>query len=376
MDSFVVKDGKQLRLGYTTGSCAAAAAKAAVRMLLSGETVGTIRLLTPKGIMLDLPVLEISRSPDSVSCAIRKDSGDDPDVTNGSLIFATVSLTEGKEIRIDGGEGVGRVTKPGLDQPVGAAAINSVPRRMIRENLSEVCELFDYHEGLSVIISVPGGEIIAQRTFNSRLGIIGGISILGTSGIVEPMSEQALIDTIRIEIKQRRALGKQYVLLTPGNYGKTFLENALGVDPSVPVMTSNFIGDALDSCKEAGFEGVLLVGHIGKLVKIAGNMMNTHSRYGDCRMEILTSQAAACGLAPEKAAEMLECATCDDALRILQEEGLFERTLSRLMKRISEQLNLRTAGEPPVEAVIFSNVYGILAKTENAELFRDRIIRV
>ena len=373
MDSFVVKDGKQLRLGYTTGSCAAAAAKAAARMLLSGETVEMIRLLTPKGITLELPVLEITRGSDSVSCAIRKDSGDDPDVTNGTLIFASVSLASGNEILIDGGKGVGRVTKPGLDQPVGAAAINSVPRRMIRENLHEVCELLDYHGGLSVVISVPEGEKLAQRTFNSRLGITGGISILGTSGIVEPMSDQALIDTIRLEINQRRAVGKRYVLLTPGNYGKTFLENELGVDPAVPVMTSNFIGDALDSCKEAGFEGVLLVGHIGKLVKIAGNMMNTHSRYGDCRMEIMTSNAAACGLSQEKAAEMLECATCDDALRILKEEDLSEKTLACLMERISANLNHRTGGKPPVEAVIFSNVYGILAETENAESLKQRI---
>ena len=372
MDSFVVKDGKQLRLGYTTGSCAAAAAKAAARMLLTGETVETIRLLTPKGITLELPVLAVTRGSDSVSCAIRKDSGDDPDVTNGTLIFASVSLTSGREILIDGGEGIGRVTKPGLDQPVGAAAINSVPRRMIRENLSEVCELTDYHGGLSVIISAPEGEKLAQRTFNSRLGITGGISILGTSGIVEPMSDQALIDTIRLEISQRRTLGKHYVLLTPGNYGKTFLENTLGVGPAVPVMTSNFIGDALDHCKEAGFEGILLVGHIGKLVKIAGNMMNTHSRYGDCRMEIMASHAAACGLSPEKAAEMLECATCDDALRILREAGLFESTLARLKERISANLNHRTGSEPPVETIIFSNVYGILAETENAELFKER----
>ena len=372
MDSFVVKDGKQLRLGYTTGSCAAAAAKAAARMLLTGETIETIRLLTPKGITLELPVLAVTRGTDSVSCAIRKDSGDDPDVTNGTLIFASVSLTPGREILIDGGEGIGRVTKPGLDQPVGAAAINSVPRRMIQENLSEICERLDYHGGLSVVISAPEGEKLAQKTFNPRLGITGGISILGTSGIVEPMSDQALIDTIRLEISQRRALGKRYVLLTPGNYGKTFLENTLHVDPAVPVMTSNFIGDALDSCKEAGFAGILLVGHIGKLVKIAGNMMNTHSRYGDCRMEIMASHAAACGLSPVKAAEMLECATCDDALRILQEEGLFESTLARLSERISANLNCRTGGEPPVEAVIFSNVYGILAQTEHAELFKER----
>ena len=302
IESFVTKDGKRLRLGYTTGSCASAAAKAAAWMLLTGEKRENISLTTPKGIELKLPVLEIERTNDQVSCAIRKDSGDDPDITDGALIFATVSRKAGAGISIDGGTGVGRVTKRGLDQPVGAAAINSVPRQMIRENLEEVCKTLDYPDGLSVVISVPAGEELAKRTFNPRLGIVGGISILGTSGIVEPMSEQALIDTIRLELKQRRLGGAEEVLLTPGNYGKDFAARSFDVRPEIPVMTSNFIGDALDSCKELGFQNVLLVGHIGKLVKLAGGMMNTHSRYGDCRMEIMTAHAAAAGLTP--------CASC------------------------------------------------------------------
>lgn len=366
IESFVTKDGKRLRLGYTTGSCASAAAKAAAWMLLTGEKRENISLTTPKGIELKLPVLEIERTNDQVSCAIRKDSGDDPDITDGALIFATVSRKAGAGISIDGGTGVGRVTKRGLDQPVGAAAINSVPRQMIRENLEEVCKTLDYPDGLSVVISVPAGEELAKRTFNPRLGIVGGISILGTSGIVEPMSEQALIDTIRLELKQRRLGGAEEVLLTPGNYGKDFAARSFDVRPEIPVMTSNFIGDALDSCKELGFQNVLLVGHIGKLVKLAGGMMNTHSRYGDCRMEIMTAHAAAAGLRQERCEEMLGCATCDDALRILQEEGLMQQTLDRLMTRISGNLNRRTGEEPTVEVIVFSNVYGTLVETDHA----------
>ena len=373
MDSFVVKDGKKLRLGYTTGSCAAAAAKAAAIMLLSGRKIESIRLTTPKGIPLDLPVTDITRGDEFVSCAIRKDSGDDPDVTDGAMIYAKVTRIPEKQIIIDGGSGVGRVTKRGLDQPVGAAAINSVPRRMIRENLEEVCGMLDHREGLSVIISVPDGEKIAQKTFNPRMGIIGGISILGTSGIVDPMSEQALTDTIRLELKQRRAEGKQYALLTPGNYGKDFLQKTFGIDPAIPVMTSNFIGDALDGCRELEFRGVLLVGHIGKLVKTAGGMLNTHSRYGDCRMEILAAYAAASGLSAEKTAEVLECAACDDALRICREEGVYDAVLKRLTARTSAQLNHRTAGKPPVEVLIFSNVFGILGETENARTLLEKI---
>ena len=215
MEEYIVKDGKKLRLGYTTGSCAAAASKAAAWMLLTGKRKEQIRINTPKGITLNLDVQQISMEDDVVSCAIEKDGGDDPDVTKGSLVFAQVTRTETPGIIIDGGHGVGRVTKRGLDQPVGAAAINSVPRQMIRENLEEVCHLTDYHGGLSVVISVPGGEQLAKKTFNPRLGIIGGISILGTTGIVEPMSEQALVDTIRVELRQRKANGAEYVLLTP-----------------------------------------------------------------------------------------------------------------------------------------------------------------
>ncbi len=225
MEQYVTKDGKRLRLGYTTGSCAAAAAKAAAWMLLTGRPLETIGLTTPKGIRLELAVREIHISPEEASCAIEKDGGDDPDITKGTLIYATVRPDPHPGIHIDGGLGIGRVTKPGLDQPVGNAAINSVPRQMIRENVEEVASAVDYRGGLSVVIWAPEGERLAQKTFNPRLGIQGGISILGTTGIVEPMSEKALVDTIRVELRQRREQGHDYVLLTPGNYGSDFIHN-------------------------------------------------------------------------------------------------------------------------------------------------------
>ena len=228
MEEYIVKDGKKLRLGYTTGSCAAAAAKAATWMLLSGRRKERISLLTPKGIRLELSVEEIQMEADAVSCAIRKDSGDDPDATRGTLVFARARRTDAPGVTIDGGQGVGRVTKRGLDQPVGAAAINSVPRRMIRENVEEVCRALDYPGGIEILVSVPEGEALARKTFNPRLGIVGGISILGTTGIVEPMSEQALVDTIRVELRQRRESGADYVLLTPGNYGADFIRGKNG----------------------------------------------------------------------------------------------------------------------------------------------------
>ena len=189
-----------MRYGFTTGSCAAAAAKAAAYMLITGREKRSITIETPKGIPYTTELMDIYREEKKVRCAVKKDGGDDPDITTGAFICASVSYGSKEEatIEIDGGSGVGRVTKPGLDQPMGNAAINSVPRKMIEKEVREVCELLDYKGSLMVEISIPQGEELAIQTFNPRLGIIGGISILGTSGIVEPMSSQALLDTIRV----------------------------------------------------------------------------------------------------------------------------------------------------------------------------------
>ena len=372
MEQYIEKDGKRLRLGYTTGSCAAAAAKAAAWMLLTGRRKETITLDTPKGIRLELTVREITMRADSVSCAIEKDSGDDPDVTKGTLIFASVRRTDEPGVHIDGGEGVGRVTKRGLDQPVGNAAINSVPRQMIRENVEEVMALTDFSGGLDVVISAPEGETLAKKTFNPRLGIVGGISILGTTGIVEPMSEAALVETIRVELRQRRENGADYILLAPGNYGADYIRDFIGLDPKTAVLTSNFIGDSLEFCKEFGFHGALLIGHIGKFVKLAGGMWNTHSKFGDCRMEIIASHSAALGLRAERTEEILHCATCDDALRILDEEGLKDAFLVRLGQRIGTMLGYKS-GELKSGAILFSKEYGFLCETEGAEELLEQI---
>ena len=373
MEEFIEKDGRKLRWGYTTGACAAAAAKAAAWMLLTGLRKETISLVTPKGVPLTLAVEAISMEPGRVSCAIRKDSGDDPDVTNGCLIYAAVTGKEAPGIAIDGGFGVGRVTKKGLDQSVGSAAINSVPRQMIRENLEEILALTDSKAGLNVVISVPEGEKLAKQTFNPRLGIVGGISILGTTGIVEPMSEKALIDTIRVELNQRRANGDDYVLLTPGNYGCDFIRAGLVLNSEQAVQTSNFIGQALDICRELGFQGVLLVGHIGKLVKLAGGMMNTHSKYGDCRMEILAAHAGAAGLPPENIGELLDCVACDDASRILKDAGCFEKTMAGLTERILHHLRHRAGEELEIGTILFSKEYGLLAQSDNAGKLIEKI---
>ena len=372
MEQFVEKDGKRLRLGYTTGSCAAAAAKAAAWMLLTGREKTTVTLDTPKGIRLELPVVDIRAGTDSVSCAIQKDGGDDPDITSGTLIYASVTKTDTPGIVIDGGHGVGRVTKRGLDQPVGNAAINSVPRQMIAENVRQVCELCDYPGGIRVIISAPEGEALAKKTFNPRLGIVGGISILGTTGIVEPMSEDALVQTIHVELNQKRTAG-DYVLLTPGNYGTEFIRGEMGLDMNLAVQTSNFIGSSIDHCRSLGFSGALLIGHIGKLVKLAGGMMNTHSKYGDCRMDILAAHAGMAGVRPNRIAEIMDCAACDDAVRILKEEGKDAAVLKTVTDKVLFHLQHR-AEEMEIGVLIFSKEYGILGESENARALLEKIL--
>ena len=368
MNEFIIQDGKRLRLGYTTGSCAAAASKAAAYMLLSGRRKDHITLETPKGITLELDIEDIAMSDTAVSCAVRKDAGDDPDITDGALVYSCVTYSNTPGVTIDGGEGVGRVTKPGLDQPVGNAAINSVPRLMIKENTEEVMKLFDCGEGLSVVISIPQGKELAKKTFNPRLGIVGGISVLGTTGIVEPMSEKALVDTIRAELSQRRALGFETALLTPGNYGAEFIRASLDTDPEKAVQTSNFIGDTLDICRELGFKRLLLIGHIGKLVKLAGNMMNTHSKYGDCRMEILAAHAGAAGADTGLIKKMLECVACDEAVRLMREADpvLEKAALKSVTARAKANLSHRAGDGMSVEMIMFSKEYGVLGETENA----------
>ena len=368
MEQFVYKNHKKLRYGYTTGSCAAAASKAAAAMLLSGKEISYVELHTPKGIDLRLEVLDISREGNTVSCAIQKDGGDDPDVTNGILIYAKVSREPADEaqIIIDGGIGVGRVTKPGLEQPVGAAAINKVPRQMIRENLEAVCEQYHYHGKLSVVISIPSGVELAAKTFNPRLGIVGGISVLGTSGIVEPMSEQALIDTIRVEMRQKLANGMEYLLVVPGNYGIDFLDQyGHGLQLEDAVKCSNFVGEALDAAVEFGAKGVLLVGHIGKFVKLAGGIMNTHSHNADARMELLTVHAALLGAPVELLQKMMECVTTDDALKYLKEADLMEPVMERIMEKMEFYVNQRAQHQLELGVITFSNVFGILGQTKN-----------
>lgn len=371
-DYYIIKNNRKMRFGYTTGSCAAAAAKGAAEILLGKQKIKEVPLMTPKGILLYLELLDIREEEGAVSCAVRKDAGDDPDTTDGILVFARVEkLKDSGEsaqpsILLDGGEGVGRVTRPGLSQKVGEAAINPVPRTMILSAVRETAEKYQYKGKLKVIISVPGGEETARRTFNPRLGILGGISILGTSGIVEPMSEAALIESIRVEMAQKAAEGMEYLLVTPGNYGADYLKGHMDLPFEKNIKCSNYVGETIDMAVNMGIKGILFVSHIGKFVKVAAGIMNTHSHNADARMETLCACAIRAGAGLDCAKEILDCGTTDEALAVLKRYGVLKESMEQMMLKIQFYLDHRSYEQILLGAVIFSNEYGYLGQTENA----------
>ena len=367
LELYIPVGRQKLRCGCTTGTCAAAAAAGAAALLLTGETLPAARIRTPAGVEVEAALLEHAAGAGWASCAVRKAGGDDPDVTDGTLIFARVEKTDAPGLSIDGGEGVGRVTLPGLDQPVGAAAINSTPRRMIAEQLEAARARAGYAGGLRAVISAPEGAALAKRTFNPRLGIVGGISILGTSGIVKPMSEAALLDSLYLEMDQRRAAGVEDLLLTPGNYGEAFAREVLGLRLDRWCLCSNYLGAAIDHAAGAGFRSVLVVGHLGKLIKAAAGCMNTHSRTADARRETLTAHAALAGADGPLLRALFNAPTTDAGVELLQEAGLLGPVMASLGEALDEKLKARAGEGLAIEALFFSNQYGILGKTPGAE---------
>lgn len=372
-DYYVIRGNKKMRFGYTTGSCAAAACKGAAEILLSGNRQETVQLMTPKGILLTLELKNIRIESDKVTCAIQKDAGDDPDTTNGIMVYASVQKTNDPGIVVDGGIGVGRVTKAGLSQKIGEAAINPVPKAMILREAAETAEKYDYEGGLKIIISVPEGIEIGKKTFNPRLGIVGGISILGTSGIVEPMSEAALVQSINVEMKQHFLQGEEYILVTPGNYGADYLREHMDLPYEKNIKCSNYVGETIDMAVDMGVKGILFIAHIGKFVKVAAGIMNTHSHSADGRMEVLASNAIRADAPLECAKEILDASTTDEALEILERYQVMQGTMREILDRIQFYLNHRSYEQILLGAVIFNNTCGYLGQTADAAELIEKI---
>lgn len=375
LEMYCVVDEKnnKLRYGYTTGSCAAAAAQAAAKMLLTGEKVEEVALQTPKGILLHLLIEDIQMGIEEVRCAVRKDGGDDPDVTHGILVYARVRKSQESGIRLEGGKGVGRVTRPGLEQPVGAAAINKVPRQMIRENVEMVCHQQGYTGGMDVVIEIPEGIEISKKTFNPRLGIQGGISVLGTSGIVIPMSEAALVASIRLEMEMLVKNGAKYLVITPGNYGQAFSKEQMNIDLTYSMKCSNYVGETLDMARELSVKGILFIAHIGKFIKVAGGIMNTHSRNADSRAEVMAANALRAGASRKTVMEILDSITTEQSIDILIREHCLEKTMEEVLQRVDYYLSKRGGEQLEVGAVLFSSVHGKLGETSGVKRLCEEI---
>ena len=422
MEEYVIKNQKKLRLGITTGTCSAAAAQAATMQLLLGVESHAVTLRTPKGMTVSVPVYLLESDDRRASYKVIKDSGDDPDVTNGTDVCVTVEYvqqsasaetdgsvgTRGNKnvsvetggntgsdgiveastrsskhgsqdrscaftskaypyLTLDGGIGIGRVTKEGLEQAVGQAAINRVPRQMIFDAVADVCEKANVCEPLHITVWMPEGETLAKRTFNLKLGIEGGLSVLGTSGILEPMSEQAIVATIETEIRQLHAVGEEKILVTPGNYGQAYASEYLKLDLTKSVKSSNYIGDTIDLAISYGMKDFLLVGNIGKLVKLAAGIFNTHSKVADGRGEIFAVHAAMAGAGADVVQEIYNCINTDRMLDVVEREGLREAVMQSILAAIEKHVDGRIGDAMRFGVIVFSEKYGYLGQTSDAE---------
>lgn len=369
LEEYIKSGNKLLRCGYTTGTCATLACKACALIYFTKKNIDTISVITPKGIEVVADVLDISINQNKITCAIRKDAGDDIDVTDGMLIYAIITFTKTNQIRITGGEGIGKVTKKGLNQPVGEYAINSTPRKMIEDELTNISLEYDYDGGFDVTIFAPTGEEISKRTFNSNLGIIGGISIIGTTGIVQPQSLQALIDSIEVEVNVHNANKVKRLILTFGNYGENFIgQSNYDILKNIEqIKISNFVGETLDLLYHTDVEEVMIIGHIGKVIKLAGGIMNTHSKYGDCRVEIFSSHSALNGASNEIIHQLMESATTDACIDILDNIGLRDKVLDSVMIKATQYINKRVNDKIKVGIITFSNIHGKLAISKTGE---------
>lgn len=375
MEEYVYIDGKKYKRGYTTGSCATGAAKAATYMILTKETLETVNIDTPKGIPLNLNVENVDINNVFAQCSIQKDGGDDIDATHKMHIYAKAELIDSNEIIIDGGIGIGRVTKKGLGIEIGKAAINKTPISMIQ---SEVRKVIGDSKGVKITIFAPEGETIAKKTFNPRLGIVGGISIIGTTGIVEPMSDEGWKKSLSIELEMKKAQGMDKIILVPGNHGEMFIKESLGIDSKYIVRTSNFIGYMLKEAQRIGFKKILMAGHLGKYVKIAGGIFNTHSKVADARNEILIANLALMNAPFELINKVNECLTTEEFIEILEDDKykkykeIYNILCEKCKKRIDIYMN---DDEIDIEVMIFSMEKKLLGESKKAgdlkEVFYD-----
>ncbi|MDT2830543.1 cobalt-precorrin-5B (C(1))-methyltransferase CbiD [Vagococcus carniphilus] len=364
MEEFVYVNGKKMRKGYTTGSCATAASVAATHLLLNEEECEEVVVLSPVDKEIRIPIESIERVDDKTAIAsVRKNGGDDADATHGMLIYSKVTLRDDAEVTIEGGEGIGRVTQEGLLVPIGKPAINPKPRKMIGDNIRK---MLGESRGADILIFAPEGYEIAKQTMNRNLGIIGGISILGTTGIVTPMSEDSWKAAISIELEMKKKQGFEKIVLSPGNYGEDFAVNKMMIDETKIVSMSNFVGYVLKEVQRIGFEEVLMIGHLGKLIKVSAGIFSTHSKDADARAEILVANLALMGMPIPDLERVSKCLTTEAAGDIISEtgyEGVYQIIADKIKFRSEKLLKYRDP-KVKVDVVLFSSKTGLLSSTK------------
>ena len=363
MGEFVFYNGKKLRKGYTTGSCATAAASAAAYFLFHDKAYEEIKIELPNKEKIMIPIHSIEVKKDGCQAFVVKDGGDDVDATDGMLIGVEVTRNTTNQLIIEGGVGIGRVTEIGLQLPVGEAAINSVPRKMIERSVRKI---IGSNIGARITVFAPEGEEIAKQTMNRRLGIQGGISILGTTGIVTPMSEEGWKQSISLELEMKKSQGYNSVILCPGNYGETFALKTLKLNETRIVSMSNFVGYVLKEIQRLKFEKVLMVGHLGKLIKVSAGIFSTHSRDADARAEILVANLALLGMPVTQLQQIEQCLTTEAAGEIIAQAGYeaVYQIIAQKVKKRSEGLLKYRKPEPSIEVVLFYYQRGYLASTK------------
>ena len=325
--------------GFTTGSAAAAAAVAALRFIM-GKPCSSVELSLPNDVKIAVPITGCLMTDSGADAWVTKDAGDDPDVTHGAAIVSSVELLDEPGIRVRGGVGVGVVTKPGLPAAVGEPAINPAPMKLIRESVA--AELPE-GRGATVTVSIPAGEELAKKTYNPRLGIVKGLSVLGTTGIVSPMSSEAIIGTIKSELSMLRASGADAVCLAPGNYGRSMAQK-LGVSDSMTVNISNFAGEALKCAGELGFKKLLLLGQIGKIAKLSAGSLDTHSSKSDGRLEAIAAYSALCGASAADIRLILSATTADEAACSIVKTEWGAAALTELVLRAADKAITASGG--------------------------------
>ena len=375
MEEYVYIDGKKYRRGYTTGSCATAASKAATYMLLTKKKIKTINIDTPKGIPLTLDVQNISLNNDYVECSIKKDGGDDIDATHTMDIYAKAEIIDrenGEDIIVCGGYGIGVVTKKGLSVEVGKAAINPTPMKMINYEIrkvigEDISATLGEGKSLKITIFARKGEEIAKKTFNPRLGIIGGISIIGTTGIVEPMSDEGWKKSLSIELKMKKEQGLDKIILVPGNHGEQFIREKLNLDMKYVVRTSNFIGYMLKEAQRMEYKKILMAGHIGKFIKLSAGIFNTHSKVADARSEILISNLALMKAPYDLLEKINECLTAEEAVEVINENNyteFYDKVSNKCRYKVKQYLG---DDDTEVEVIMFSMDKTLLGKSDNTD---------